>query len=909
MFHPTPCRSCAVLFRGIAEGLALFRWAARIGLFAGFLSVFAVQVFGQPTFPFQNPDLPLEQRLDDLLSRMTPEEKISQMVYDAPAIERLGIPAYNWWNECLHGVGRAGLATVFPQAIGLAATWDPRFMQQVATVISDEARAKHQEFLRRGMHGIYQGLTFWTPNINIFRDPRWGRGQETYGEDPYLTGAMAVSFIRGLQGDDDKYLKVVATAKHFAVHSGPEPSRHSFDAVTSVRDLRTTYLAAFEATVRQAGVESIMCAYNRYEGQACCGSSLLLDQILRGEWGFEGYVVSDCGAVSDIYDGHKIVKTPAEAAALSVKAGTDLNCGSTYSALGKALNLNLIDENALDRAVRRLFDTRFRLGMFDPPERVPYARIPYDVNNSPAHKEAALEAARKSIVLLKNDGNQLPLRKDLDSIAVIGPNADDPFVLLGNYNGTPERSVTALEGIRRKVGPNTKVYYSRGCDIAPNVPPVVPIPSEVLFPVDGDARDRGLTGAYYEGDSFDGQPAFNRLDPVVDFIWRNATPISGALADSFSVRWEGSLRAPESGTFRIGANGLTAYRVFLDGVELVSYDGVHHPIQKVKEVELEGGRFYSLRIEYRNRSADPQLQLVWSRPGAEDVETALEIAVKSDVILFTGGLSPQLEGEEMPVKVEGFLGGDRTEIRLPRTQEVLLKQLVETGKPVVLLLLNGSALATVWEDENVPAILTAWYPGQSGGDAIADVLFGDYNPAGRLPVTWYRSLSDLPPFDQYDMAGRTYRYFSGSPLYPFGHGLSYTHFQYRNLKASPGRLGNGGPATVTVEVRNSGSLKGEEVVEVYVTDQKASVPVPLRSLAGFERIELAPGESRSVELELAPEAFAVIDAAGKRVIEPGDFLVSVGGKQPGFEGTADASTTEVVTAQVTVTAPAPVPVP
>jgi beta-glucosidase len=652
-----------------------------------------------------------------------------------------------------------------------------------------------------------------------------------------------------------------------------------------------------------------MCAYNRYEGEACCGSNLLLEQILRKEWGFKGYVVSDCWAVADIFQGHKIVETPAEAAALAVKAGTDLNCGSTFPSLGDALSRNLISEAALDQAVRRLFEARFRLGMFDPPERVPYARIPYDLNNSLEHKQLALEAARKSIVLLKNDGNQLPLKKDLESIAVIGPNADDPFVLLGNYNGTPERSVTALEGIRRKVGAATRVYYARGCDIAPDVPPVVPIPSEFLYPADGDARDRGLTGEYYSGASFEGRPVFTRVDPVVSFIWRNTSPISGALADSFSVRWEGLLRAPESGAFRIGANGLTSYKVFLDGEELVSYQGVHHPIQNVKEVELEAGRFYSLRIEYLNRSADPQLQLVWSRPAFDEAEIALGIARKSDVIVFAGGLSPQLEGEEMPVKVEGFLGGDRTEIRLPRTQEELLKKLVATGKTVVLLLLNGSALATVWADENVPAILTAWYPGQSGGDAIGDVLFGDYNPAGRLPVTYYRSLSDLPPFESYEMTGRTYRYFGGKPLYPFGHGLSYSQFEYGNLRVSPASLPDGGSAAVSVDIRNSGAVKGEEVVQVYVTDLKASVPVPLRSLAGFSRVELAPGQSKTVNLEISPAAFAVIDSSGHRVIEPGDFLIAVGGKQPGFEGNADARTTGVVTVQVTLGGSAPIPVP
>jgi len=831
-------------------------------------------------FPYQNPDLPLAERVDDLVSRLTLEEKILQMVYDAPAIERLGIPPYNWWNECLHGVARAGIATVFPQAIGLAATWDTGLMFQVATVISDEARAKHHEALRHGLRGIYTGLTFWSPNINIFRDPRWGRGQETYGECPYLTARMGVAFVKGLQGDDPRYLKLVATPKHYAVHSGPEPARHTFDARVDERDLRMTYLPAFEACVREAGAWSVMGAYNRTNGEPCCASPTLLEKILRQEWGFEGYVVSDCWAIYDIYAHHKVVATPAEAAALAVKAGCDLNCGSTYPSLRESVAQGLIDEATIDRSVRRLFTARFRLGMFDPPDRVPYAQIPITVNASPAHRALSLQAARASIVLLKNADNLLPLSKELRSVAVIGPNADDWQVLLGNYNGTPVRAVTPLEGIRRKLAADAHVYYAQGCEIAEGVPPLRVIPSTCLRPAQGTGMQTGLTGAYYAAAGFDGEPARVQTDAAVDFLWHDVSPLSGRLAEPFAVRWTGFLVPPVSGTYRLGVRGFSNYTLYLDGREVVKYEGVHHPITLTQAVELEAGRLYPLQLDYLSRGLDPQVQLLWSPPGADYLAEALEVARKAEVVIMVMGLSPALEGEEMPVQVPGFAGGDRTDIGLPRPQEELLHKIVALGKPVVLVLLNGSALAINWADEHVPAILEAWYPGEEGGTAIADVLFGDYNPAGRLPVTFYRSLADLPAFEDYRMAGRTYRYFSGEPLYPFGHGLSYTSFAYRNLRLSAEAIAPDQGLTVEVEVQNTGSRAGDEVVQLYVSDLAASVPVPIRQLAGFRRIHLAPGEAQTVSFTLIPRQLALVDDSGRWVVEPGEFQIAVGGRQP-----------------------------
>jgi beta-glucosidase len=830
--------------------------------------------------PYRNPDLPVEVRVEDLVSRMTLEEKVSQMVYDAPAIDRLGVPKYNWWNECLHGVGRAGIATVFPQAIGLAATWNADLMFKVATTISDEARAKHHDALRRGIHEIYAGLTFWSPNINIFRDPRWGRGQETYGECPYLTGRMGVAFVKGLQGDDPKYLKLVATAKHYAVHSGPEPERHIFDARADERDLRETYLSHFEECVKEAGVYSIMGAYNRTNGEACCASPTLLGQILRGEWGFEGYVVSDCAAILDIYAHHKLVETSAEAAALAVKEGCDLNCGSTYPALLEAVEQGLIDEPTIDVSVKRLFTARFLLGMFDPPERVPYAQIPYEVVDCEAHRALALQAACESIVLLKNEDGFLPLRKDLGSIAVIGPNADDLQVLLGNYSGTPSRAVTPLEGIRKAVSPSTKVYCAQGCEVAAGVPPLRAIPSAYLRPADADAGQTGLSAAYYDNAKFEGKPVSTRVDPVIDFAWKGTSPLTGKIGDAFSVRWTGSLVAPVSGTYRLGASGFSGYRLVLDGETIAEYAGVHHAIVKTQEVALEAGRLYALQLEYVNRGLDPQVQLLWSIPGQDYVSEAIEVAEKAEVIVFTMGLSPSLEGEEMPVHVEGFAGGDRTSIMLPKSQVELLKRVHALGKPMVLVLLNGSALAVNWAAKNVPAIIEAWYPGEEGGTAIASVLFGDYSPGGRLPVTFYRSVDDLPPFEDYQMEGHTYRYFRGEPLFPFGYGLSYTRFAYSNLQLSTDSIPAGDPVTISVDVQNVGQRAGDEVVQLYVSHVKASVPVPIQQLCGFQRVCLEPGETCTVTFALMPRHMSLITDEGRRVVEPGTFRVAVGGRQP-----------------------------
>lgn len=827
---------------------------------------------------YKDPTRLIAERVQDLLSRMTVEEKISQMVFDAPGIERLGIPAYNWWNECLHGVARAGVATVFPQAIGLAATWDVALMGEVAGAISDEARAKHHESIRRGVRDIYTGLTFWSPNVNIFRDPRWGRGQETYGEDPYLTARMGVTFVRGLQGDDPAYLKLVATPKHFAVHSGPELDRHHFDARVGDRDLHETYLPAFQACVTEARAASVMGAYNRTNGEPCCASPTLIQKILREEWAFEGYVVSDCWAINDIFGGHKVVETPAEAAALAVKVGCDLECGCAYSSLFVAVDQGLIDEATIDRAVARLFTARFRLGMFDPSEQVPFTRILYEINDSPEHRVLALRAAWESIVLLKNEPHPstpsrqplLPLSKDLKSIAVIGPNADDLAVLLGNYSGTPSKAVTPLEGIRQKVGRETVVYHAQGCQIAPDMPPLRPVPSACLHPRAGGAghASSGLGGAYFRDILFMDAAAFTRIDPIVDFAWHDASPLGGYGTDPFSVRWTGALIPPVSGRYLLGVRGSSGYGLWLDGRELLPYaTNDHHAFTRVVSVDLEAARLYDVRLDYVNEGRDPHVQLLWAVPDHDYVAEALQAAEHAEVVVLVMGLSPALEGEEMPVRVEGFAGGDRTDIALPRTQEALLRQIHALGKPVVLVLMGGSALAVNWADAHVPAILAAWYPGEEGGTAIADVLFGDYNPGGRLPVTFYKSVDQLPSFDAYNMAGRTYRFMAEAPLYPFGHGLSYTRFEYTGLCVDPRHIDRDGKASVTVDVTNTGARTGDEVVQFYVRYPNSRVSRPAKELKGFARVTLAAGERRTVTCVLAASQLGYWDADGW-VIEP-----------------------------------------
>ena len=853
-----------------------------------------------PAPPYKDPSLPVDRRVDDLVARMTLEEKISQMMNGAAAIERLGIPEHDWWNEALHGVARAGIATVFPQAIGLAATWDPELIRRVADVISTEARAKHHEFARRGERGRYKGLTFWSPNINIFRDPRWGRGQETYGEDPFLTSAIGLAFVRGLQGDHPKYLKVVSTAKHYAVHSGPEPERHAFDARASERDMRETYLPAFRALIVEGRAEGVMCAYNRTNGEPACANKKLFD-ILRREWKFGGHVVSDCAAIEDIWKHHKFTRTEAEASAVAVKSGTDLTCGREYRTLTQAVKDGLISEAEIDVAVKRLMRTRFRLGMFDPPELVPYARLPFSVNDSPAHRRLSLEAARASIVLLKNEANTLPLRKNLRTLAVIGPNADAPEVLLGNYNGQPSESVTPLEGIRAKLPPATRVLYSAG--MYPTGILTEAVPGSALRPERGGLLP-GLRAEYFANREWKGEPALARVDERVDFDWGERAPAPGVPADNFSVRWTGKLVAPESGKYLVGFVGNGGASLSLDGKPVVEQLNNRSTRTYTKELELEAGRQYDLRLEYREAAnLYAAAKLVWRPPGGERRlrEDALSKAREADAVVMVMGLNPSVEGEEMDVKVEGFRGGDRTSLDLPGPQEELIKEVHALGKPVVLVLLGGSALAVNWADQNVPAIVEAWYPGQEGGTALADVLFGDYNPAGRLPVTFYKSAAQLPPFEDYGMAGKTYPYFRGEPLYPFGHGLSYTRFRYDKLRLSAARVRAGEGLTVSAEVRNVGDRAGDEVVQLYVTDEASSHPVPVRSLAGLSRVRLKPGERRRVSFRLDARQLSVIDDRGRRVVEPGRFTVSVGGKQPGFKGRADAPTTGVVAGSFDVT--------
>lgn len=689
---------------------------------------------------FRDPTRTMEERVADLLDKLTIEEKISQMVYNSSAIPRLGIPEYNWWNECLHGVGRAGIATVFPQAIGMAASFNTPLVKQTAQIIADEGRAKHHEFARQGDRSIYKGLTFWTPTINIFRDPRWGRGQETYGEDPYLTSRLGVAFVEGLQGDDDKYMKAAACAKHFAVHSGPESLRHSFDAKASLKDMYETYLPAFRALVMEADVESVMGAYNRTNGEPCCGSPTLLQEILREQWGFKGHVVSDCGAIADFHLYHKVTETPEESAALAVNNGCDLNCGRVFWALKGAVEQGLISEETIDRSLARLLRTKIKLGMFDPPEQVPYAQIPYEVVASPEHRAQAREVARESMVLLKNEGGLLPLSSDIKSIAVIGPNAASQKVLLGNYYGTSTHLVTALEGIRNRVSGDTKVWYAEGCDLI-------------------------TTGESY---------------------WGNA-PTAG-------------------------------------------------------------------------------------------FAEALAAAERSDAVIMCMGISPELEGEEgEAANSDG--GGDRRDLTLPGMQEELLKAIHATGKPVALVLFSGSPLAVNWAQENIPAIIQAWYPGEEGGNALADVIFGDYNPAGRLPVTFVKSVNDLPEFTDYAMEGRTYRYMTKEPLYPFGYGLSYTKFSYDKLSVNA-EAAVGDDIKVSVEVTNTGDRAGDEVVQLYIRALDASVKTPLHSLQGFTRVHLEPGHSETVEFLLTPRQLGVFHEDGRCVVEPGRYHIFVGGNGP-----------------------------
>jgi len=844
------------------------------------LHFFALTTFAQESFPYKNPNLPTEQRVNDLVSRMSLDEKINQLMDSAPAIDRLGVPEYNWWNESLHGVARAGFATVFPQSISIASSWDRQLILDVASAISDEARAKHHEYLRRGQHGMYQGLTFWSPNVNIFRDPRWGRGHETYGEDPFLTSQLGLNYVNGLQGNNEKYLKVVATAKHYAVHSGPEPSRHFFDANTSDIDLYETYLPAFRTLVKEGHVYSVMGAYNRFRGESASASPFLFN-ILRNVWGFKGYIVSDCGAVTDIWKYHKITNDAASASALAVKNGLDLECGSSFQSLKEAVDRKLIAEADIDTAVKRLFTARFKLGMFDPDEIVPFAQIPYSVNNNAANDFLARTASQKSIVLLKNQNNALPLSKDIKTIAVIGPNADDIQSLWGNYSGVPSNPVTVLKGIQNKLEPNAKVLYAKGTDLAKGVPEMKIIPS-IYF--QNENGTQGLIGEYYDNREWNGKPLFTRIDDNVDFHWDINTPDPRLKMGNYSVKWTGYLTVPKTGTYNISEWSKPFMTVEIEGGKTTGGKNNHHPRFRPQKIDLEAGKKYKIEVKYQNFYGDAIAQLLWAEPEEDLLQKAVQTAEQADAVVLVLGLNERLEGEEMKVESDGFNGGDRTSLDLPANQEELMKAVKATGKPVVLVLINGSALSVNWANDNLPAILTAGYPGQQGGNAIADVLFGDYNPAGRLPVTYYKSVDQLPKFENYDMEGRTYRYFHKTPLYPFGFGLSYTTFKYSNLQL-PKNFNSDVNFKVSVDITNTGERDGDEVAELYIKDEKASTPRPICQLEGFERIHLKKGETKTVTFTITPRQLSMINKKKQRVVEPGWFTIFVGGKQP--DGSSD----------------------
>ena len=744
--------------------------------------------------------------------------------------------------------------------------------------------------MRNGTRLRYQGLTIWSPNINLFRDPRWGRGQETYGEDPFLTGRLAVQFVRGLQGNDARYLKTVATVKHFAVHSGPEPERHVFDAVVSERDLRESYLPHFEMGIREAGANSLMCAYNRVYGKAACASDLLLKNILRGEWGFRGFVVSDCGAIDDIYQNHKVVGTAPEASALAVRTGTDLDCGRVYRSLVDAVRQGLIREAEIDTAVTRLFTARFRLGMFDPGERVRYAQIPFSVVDQPAHRTLARQVARESMVLLKNQGNLLPLRKDLSSLAVIGPNADQWLTLLGNYYGMPADPVTPLRGIREAVSAGTRVLYARGSEYADSFPSFDVVPGNVLFDENGRA---GLRVEYFANRELSGTPAATSSDSTVNVNWRSGAPRQGMNGDDFSVRWTGVIRPQRTGDYRVGLIGTMKFELYLDDSLAVrsvyAYrDEFGDPrLRAAPVMRLEAGKSYRVRVETHESYGDAQMQLVWTDPGRDLAAEAVQVARNAEAVVLVLGLSPRLEGEEMDVKIDGFRGGDRTTLDLPATQQQLLERVVAVGKPTVLVLLNGSAMSISWANDRVPAILEAWYPGQAGGSAIADVIFGDYNPGGRLPVTFYRGVNDLPPFEDYSMRGRTYRFFEAAPLYPFGHGLSYTTFAYENLRVSRASIAQRDTVTITVDVRNTGTRAGDEVAQLYLQHLDSSVPRPLKELKGYRRIHLAPGERRTLSFPVSGDQLRYWDESRDSwAFENGRVRVMVGASSSDIRATS-----------------------
>jgi beta-glucosidase len=846
--------------------------------------VAAAQNAGQP--PYMNSSLPAAQRATDLVGRMTLSEKATQLVNQARAIPRLNVPAYDWWSESLHGVAVNG-TTEFPEPIGLAATFDTPAIHQMAIAIGIEGRIKHAQDVRAGHSNIFEGLDFWAPNINIFRDPRWGRGQETYGEDPFLTARMGVAFVTGMQGDDPRYYRVISTPKHFAVHSGPEPTRHQADVTVSKHDELDTYLPAFRATVTEAKAGSVMCAYNSINGQPACANEFLLDDQLRGKWNFQGYVVSDCGAVRNIFDGHHYLPTQAQASAISLKRGMDNECvdfttkvndDHDYKPYLDAVAQGYLKESDIDVALVRLFTARIKLGMFDPPDMVPYSKIDETQLNSAAHRALALKLANESMVLLKNDG-VLPLKAAGTKIAVIGPLADQPRVLLGNYNGIPTHTVSILEGLKKEFA-GVSIQYVPGTQFLNK--DVQPVPA-ALFSTDGKP---GVRAAYLKGDIatfLAAKPDITilatRTEPSID---ASAQPLPAAAvgAAPLAIRWETTLTPQSTGDYGLGLQGDGFFRVSLDGKIIANADDTHGLEARVGRVHLEAGKPCQILVEYSqvNRPA-ARARIVWAKIDRTPDPAAVAAARNADVVVAVVGITSELEGEEMQVNEPGFKGGDRTSLDLPKPEQDLLEAVAAAGKPLVIVLTNGSALAVNWANAHANAILDAWYPGEEGGTAVAQTLSGRNNPAGRLPVTFYKSVDQLPPFADYAMKGRTYRYFEGTPLYPFGYGLSYSKFSYSGLTLPANDVTAGDSVVAEVTVTNTGRLAGDEVAQLYLNFP--AVPgAPLRALRAFERVHLQAGASQKVRFELKPRDLSMVTEAGEPIVAEGAYTVSVGGGQP-----------------------------
>lgn len=857
-------------------------------LFLGVLLVSIVGLMAQCDrttyeYPFQNPKLSVDERVENLLSLLTLEEKVGMMMNSSKPVERLGIPAYDWWNEALHGVARAGLATVFPQAIGMAATWNESGHQETFDVISDEARAKYNEAQREENYARYYGLSFWTPNINIFRDPRWGRGQETYGEDPYLTTRLGVAATLGLQGNDKKYFKSHACAKHYAVHSGPEWNRHSYDATASGRDLWETYLPAFDALIHEANVQEVMCAYNAFEGQPCCGSDILMMDILRNKWGYQAMVVSDCWAINDFFlpDNHNTHEDAADASADAVLHGTDLECGSAYQALVQAVQNGQITEEQINVSMRRILRGWFELGMLDPTDLTPWADLPYSIVASQKHRDKALQVARESMTLLKND-NVLPLSRDIKKIAVIGANADDSTMLWGNYNGFPLSTVTILEGIKAKL-PNAEVIYDRGSDL---VDPWVRTP---LYENFQSGNSKGMKVDFYNTTNFSGTPVTVINNEGISYNNAGAVLAEGVNRENTSTRISGTFKAPYTGQVVFSVRASDGYKLNINGRQALAKTGREANTPTEYALNVVAGQNYNVVLEHTQTGRRVSIEMdVYKK---EQIEfSALVDRIKDvDAIVYVGGLSPRLEGEEMPVNAEGFYQGDKISIDLPRVQRQLLADLKSTGKPVVFVLCTGSSLALEQDEKNYDALLCAWYGGEMGGTAVADVLFGDYNPAGRLPVTFYKTLEQLDNalaktddaarqgFENYDMTGRTYRYMTEAPLYPFGHGLSYSTFSYGDAKLDKTTIKAGQGTHITIPVTNTSGIAGDEVVQVYVK-RNNDPAAPVKNLRAFTRVRIEPGKTQQVTLQIDPGSFEFYDAATDGLIaKAGSYTIMYGG--------------------------------